>query len=116
MVKRIAIWILAVIFFSTATPVFAEYEMKGNPDPNKKAYEHASKNARFNRAEDLKNKEAMKAERAAKKEAEKAKREAEKAKREALKAQKKAEKELKKKQKAMEKEARKAGKGKGFGR
>ncbi|MFA5146815.1 MAG: hypothetical protein WC515_05560 [Candidatus Omnitrophota bacterium] len=100
MMKRIAVWIIAVMFFAGTTPIFAADESKGGPDPNKEAYEHASEKARFKRTEDLKDKDAIKAAKKAEKEAERAKREAEKAKR-------KAEKEAKKKQKEMERKAKK---------
>ena len=94
MVKKIAVWIIAVIFFAGVTPIFAAGEGKSGPNPNKEAYEHASDRARFKRGEDLKDKD----------------KEAQKAKREVEKAHRKAEKEAKKKQKEAEKKARKMGK------
>jgi len=98
--RRIAIWLIAVIFFAGTTPIFAADEDKSSPTPNKEAYEHANENARFNRTGDLKDKEAMKAARKAEKETEKTKKEADRA-------QRKAEKEAKKKQKGMGKETKK---------
>lgn len=96
MLKRIAVFLVAVIFFAGSVPVFADGEDKGGPNPNEKAYEHANEHAKFKRLEDVKNKETGKA----KKEAEKAKKAEEKAKRDA-------EKEAKKKDKEARKELKK---------
>ncbi len=93
MVKRIAVWIIAVMFFAGTTSVFAKDGGGKGPHPSEKAYEHANGNARFKRTGDVKNKEAEKAAKQAEKEA------------------KKAQKEAKKKQKEIEKEAKKANKG-----
>lgn len=106
MVKRIAVWIIAVMFFASTTPIFALDEGKSGPNPSKKAYEHANENARFKRTENLKDKGAVKAEKEAKKKSEKAKKEEEKAKQEA-------EKNAEKKQKEMEREVKKVKKGLG---
>lgn len=111
MFKRVAVWIIAIMFFISTTPVFALDEKKGGPTPNKEAYEHANEHAKFKRTEDSKDREAIKADKEAKKEAEKAKKEEEKAKKEAEKAKRAAEKEAKKKQKEMEKESKKMKKG-----
>ena len=107
MVKRIAVWIIAVMFFVSTTPIFALDESKNGPNPNKEAYEHASEKARFKRAEGLKDKDAVKAAKKAGKETEKAKKETEKA-------NKAVEKEAKKKQKDTDKETKKMKRG--FGR
>jgi hypothetical protein len=114
--KRIAVWVIAVMFLAGATPMFALDEDKGGPNPNKEAYEHANEHARFKRTEGSEDKEVVKSEKEVKKEAQKAEREEEKVKREAEKASRKSGKEAKKKQKEMKRESRKAGKGKGFGK
>ncbi len=116
MAKRIAVWIVAVMFFVGVTPIFAENDDKGGPSPSAKAYEHANEHARFKRTEGLKDKEAMKAEKEAEKAAKEAKKREEKAKKEAEKEKKRVEKEAKKQQRVMEKQTRKMGKGKGFGK
>lgn len=92
MLKRMAVLLVAAIFFTGTMPVFADGEDKGGPNPSAKAYEHANEHAKFKRLEDVKGKEAGKA----KKEAEKAKKAEEKAKRDAEKEAKKKEKEARK--------------------
>ena len=110
MVKRIAC-IIAVVFFATTVPVIAAKEGKTGPDPNQAAYEHANENAKFKRAEDLKDKEVKDAEKKAEKEKKRlekeAKKEAKKKEKEAKEAAKKAEKEKKR----LEKEAKKVKEG-----
>lgn len=103
MLKRMAVLLVAAIFFTGTMPVFADGEDKGGPNPSAKAYEHANEHAKFKRLEDVKGKEAGKAKKEAEKAAGKAKKEAEKAKKAEEKAKRDAEKEAKKK----EKEARK---------
>lgn len=128
MVKRIAVWIVAGMFFAGTVPAFAADKEKSGPTPNEEAYEHANERARFKRTEDAKGHEvaktaketeketkkteaeAEKAKKEAEQKAEKAKKEAEKA---AEKAKKDAEKEAKKQHKGMKKGGGKTGKGSG---
>jgi len=95
--KKMAAWIVAVMFFAGTIPTFALDEGKNGPNPNKEAYEHANEHAKFKRTENMKDKEAIKAEKEAKRESEKAKREERKVKRGAEKKRRQAEKEAKKK-------------------
>ena len=114
MAKRIAVWVVMVMFFAGTVPAFAKDGGGKGPNPSEKAYEHANDNAKFKRTADVKAKDTEDAAKKADKEARKAKKEAEekaeKDKKMADKEAKKAEKEAKKKQKDADKEARKSSK------
>jgi len=101
MFKKISACIIAIVFFVGVTPGFGK-DVK-EPTPNKKAYENASDNARFNRVENMKNKEMEQTARKAQKEAEKMKREAEKSAKKAEKEAEKAKREAERKAKRLAK-------------
>jgi len=101
MLKKILACVITIIFFIGVTPGFGN-DVKG-PTPNKKAYENASDKARFNRVEDMKNKELEQTARKTEVEAKKMKIEAEKS-------AKKAEKEAEKTKREAERKARRLSK------
>lgn len=115
MVKRLVVWVLAVIFFVCTAPTFAKDGSGKSPHPNTKALEHANENAKFKRTAGVKDsaveksdREAAKALKESNKKAEKERKESEK---KAEKLKKESEKEAKKKQKEIEKQTRQMNKG-----
>lgn len=92
MYRRFIIALMLCLFIAMSqTSVFAARDGKKGPD--KKAYEHASDRAKFKRTEEVKDKDAEKAEK-----------EEKKAERERIRAEKRAEKEARKAEKKAEKE------------